>query len=520
MRSGLKTLCLATVLAGCVAITARGQEIEQAKKAVVKVTSQAEGKNRVGTGFIARLDKDAAYIVTASHVIEGDSKPKVSFYPDAETQYDATVVGTEGDLPRGLALICVRATLPPGIARLGIDASFNAQAGETMTIIGFPRLASTAWAVSPISIVGRQGTAITFTGAADEGSSGSPVIRNGWVTAIVAEKSGHFGYAVPATAVRFAIEGWGLNLLPDEGTPENGAGAQPGAGPGNEAHCGSDGRLAKTRILFVSDRDSDTSGNNSDLYLMDIDGKNVERVTPKNAISPHDPGWSRDGKSITYVLDTDVKSMGIYQTELSSGKTAELTTQMAYFSAPVWSPNGEWIAFMANPGVSTDARDVFVMPSNGTKYKRLTENPSNKVSLFWSPDGKKIGFAEDREKRYTTFLMNADGTQLKQLSSPLSDFAGSAWSPDGKRIAGDSTRDGYVAIYSMNYDGSDPVRLTDNPKGDGGPDYSPDGCMIVFTSNRAGREQIYVMKADGSNQVPLTSGRGSNNSPQWSPFLK
>lgn len=115
MRSGLKTLCLATVLAGCVAITARGQEIEQAKKAVVKVTSQAEGKNRVGTGFIARLDKDAAYIVTASHVIEGDSKPKVSFYPDAETQYDATVMGTEGDLPRGLALIRVRATLPPGL---------------------------------------------------------------------------------------------------------------------------------------------------------------------------------------------------------------------------------------------------------------------------------------------------------------------------------------------------------------------------------------------------------------------
>jgi Trypsin-like peptidase domain/WD40-like Beta Propeller Repeat len=520
MRIGLKAPCLGISLAGCLAIAVLGQEIQQAKKAVVRITSQAEGKNRVGTGFIAKLDKDAAYIVTASHVIEGDSTPKVSFYPDAETQYEATVMGTEGDLPRGLALIRVRGALPPGIGRLGIDASFSMQASEEMTIIGFPRLASTAWAVTPISIVGRQGTAVTFTGAADEGSSGSPVIRNGWVTAIVAEKSGDFGYAVPATAIRFAIEGWGLKLLPDEGTPEVGAGAQPGAEPGNEAHCGPDGRLAKTRILFVSNRDGDTSGNNSDFYLMDIDGKHVERITPKDAVSPLYPSWSRDGKSITYIVDNDAKSMGIYKTELSSGKTTALISRFAYFSIPVWSPNGEWIAFTANTGLDKEATDVFVKPSNSTKYRRLTEDKSNKVSLFWSPDGKKIGFAVDGEKSYTTFLMNADGTQLKQLSSPLTDFAGAAWSPDGKRIVGNSTRDGYLAIYSMNYDGSDPVRLTNNPKGDSDPDYSPDGCMIVFTSKRAGHEEIYVMKADGSNQVRLTSGKGSNDYPRWSPFLK
>lgn len=52
-------------------------EIEDFKKGVVKITAFVNGQPNVGTGFIVRLDKDAAYIVTAAHVIYGDSKPQV-----------------------------------------------------------------------------------------------------------------------------------------------------------------------------------------------------------------------------------------------------------------------------------------------------------------------------------------------------------------------------------------------------------------------------------------------------------
>ena len=50
-----------------------GQDIEDLKNGVVKITAHVEGQHsKVGTGFIVRLEKDAAYIVTACHVIEGD----------------------------------------------------------------------------------------------------------------------------------------------------------------------------------------------------------------------------------------------------------------------------------------------------------------------------------------------------------------------------------------------------------------------------------------------------------------
>ena len=355
-----------------------------------------------------------------------------------------------------------------------------------------------------------QGTAITFTGAADEGSSGSPVLRHGWVTALVAEKSGEFGFAVPAAAVRFAIEGWGLKLLPDEA----------GSGSTHAPLTRPDARLANTRILFMSERDSNLTGNNSDLYTMDANGKNTKRVSPAHVIDAHDAGWSRDGNSITYVVDEDVKTMGIYQTEIGSGKTTKLTKDMAYFAIPVWSPDGGRIAFLANTGIDSDDKDVFTMARNGTNLTRLTRKPSRKVSLFWSPGGNKIGFAEESRRGYKTFLMNADGTEQQQLSSPLTDFGGAAWSANGSKIVGESIHDGYPAIYTVNDDGSDPVRLTNDPQGDGSPDWSPDGTKIIFTSFRDGHAEIYEMNADGSNQVRLTSGTAPSSSPQWSPFPK
>ena len=56
-----------------------GQDIEDLKNGVVKITAHVEGQHsKVGTGFIVRLEKDAAYIVTACHVIEGDEIETVS----------------------------------------------------------------------------------------------------------------------------------------------------------------------------------------------------------------------------------------------------------------------------------------------------------------------------------------------------------------------------------------------------------------------------------------------------------
>ena len=59
----------------------RSQDVEQLQAGVVKITAKSSGGTpKLGTGFIVRLDKDAAYIVTAAHVVAGDPQPSGVFH--------------------------------------------------------------------------------------------------------------------------------------------------------------------------------------------------------------------------------------------------------------------------------------------------------------------------------------------------------------------------------------------------------------------------------------------------------
>ena len=190
------------------------QTLDNLKKAVVRISAQARGEQRkVGTGFIAKLEPDSVYLVTASHVVEGDNHPQVEFYTQPNKPVSATVVRLEGGNPKGLALLRVEREIPAGLLALDLDASHQIHGGETITLIGFPRVVGTPWAVTQGTIAGLSGRDVTFTGAADEGNSGGPLLRDGKVIGVITEVAGQFGYATPAATLAFALEGWGLGLL-------------------------------------------------------------------------------------------------------------------------------------------------------------------------------------------------------------------------------------------------------------------------------------------------------------------
>ena len=90
-----------------------------------------------------------------------------------------------------------------------------------------------------------------------------------------------------------------------------------------------------------------------------------------------------------------------------------------------------------------------------------------------------------------------DGSGVIRLTDNDASDVTPAWSPDGRRIAFASERDGNLEIYVMNADGSGVTRLTYNGANDLFPDWSPDGRRIAFHSNRDGRMDIYVMNTAG-----------------------
>ncbi len=203
-----------------------GQDIEDLKKGVVKITTQIQGQQpTVGTGFIVRLEKDAAYIVTASHVIQGDPKPQITFFPKPQQPFTAKIIGIESENPNGLASLRVSGAVPEGLVALTLDQTSPIIGGEPVMLIGFPRMLA-PWAVSTGSLSGLKGLALTFQALIEEGHSGAPLLLNGKVVGVVTDARERMGYAVPSSILDVALRGWQIR---PEGTVAQEITGQDGA---------------------------------------------------------------------------------------------------------------------------------------------------------------------------------------------------------------------------------------------------------------------------------------------------
>lgn len=186
------------------------------KSGVVRITSKAEGQQpRVGTGFVVRVDGEAAYIVTAAHVVEGDSRPRVTFYSEPQQVYTAQVIGIESDRGKGVAVIRASPPLPRGVVALSLSSGVTVSGGEEVSFIGFPRTLP-PWTVSIGSLSGWKGPDLAFQALVEEGHSGGPLIWNGEVIGVVNETRERFGYAVPASILVVALTGWRIEPKPTE----------------------------------------------------------------------------------------------------------------------------------------------------------------------------------------------------------------------------------------------------------------------------------------------------------------
>jgi Tol biopolymer transport system component len=252
------------------------------------------------------------------------------------------------------------------------------------------------------------------------------------------------------------------------------------------------------KIAFTSTRDG-----NPEIYTMEADGSNVQRLT-NNPASDSSPKWSPDGTKIAF-LGSNGFQYDIYVMNADGSNQTRLTNNLVIVEPPEWSPDGTRIVFHFQSGVGNSfTNEISVVNADGTNLTQLTNSGRNS-SPRWSPDGTRIVF--DRfGSTFEIYVMNADGSNQTQLTNSGYAFS-PRWSPDSSRITFNSTRNGInnAEIYSMNADGSNQTRLTNNSSFDASPEWSPDGTRIVFKSVRDNNINIYVMNADGTSQTRLTN---------------
>jgi Tol biopolymer transport system component len=204
--------------------------------------------------------------------------------------------------------------------------------------------------------------------------------------------------------------------------------------------------------------------------------------------------------------------------------------------APVWSPQGDRIAFgigrffqMVNgPSIA----DIAVMRADGSGVQLLTDGSANYGLPSWSPDGRRLVYRAAAGDAGGLRIVDIETHAVSVLTTGHENFPG--WSPKGDRIGFTSDRDGDYDIYTIKPDGTDVRRLTRTPGNDAHSAWSPDGEWIAFTSARGGFKDesvlhpynaqpygdLYVMRADGTDIRQLTDDQFEDGTPAWLPAMR
>ena len=176
------------------------------------------------------------------------------------------------------------------------------------------------------------------------------------------------------------------------------------------------------------------------LITMNLDGSNENLVGLH--LEDQLPTWSPDGTTIIFLS----RRRGDRASELlrvsSAGGEPQVVGHGEY---PTWGLDDQ-LAFKG--WGETPDLGLRLAPPDLTDPVELTEHETDTAPAV-SPDGKQIAFMSRRDGNWNVYIMNSDGTGLRQLTDDTAEDGLPTWSPDGEVIAFVSNRGGPWAVWAV-----------------------------------------------------------------------
>ena len=236
------------------------------------------------------------------------------------------------------------------------------------------------------------------------------------------------------------------------------------------------------------------------------------------------PALSPDGREIAFFSERNTFSINLYVADVETGRIKRELAKSGFStnfeslrfinSAGSWSPDGRLFAIAVK---RKDRDDLVLIDMKRGREARRIQIPLNGLTTpNWSPDGKQIVFTGSDGGLSDLFLVNSDGTDLRRLTNDkYADFH-PAWSPDGKTIAFSTDRGGItdfdqlrfgnmrVALYHLDTGSIEILDQMETGKNIN-PTWAPDGRSLAFVSDRTGISNIFLYDLGSKNVYQLTN---------------
>ncbi len=253
------------------------------------------------------------------------------------------------------------------------------------------------------------------------------------------------------------------------------------------------------------------------------------------ASTEHDPNakqkqtdelaFRESGETRRYSWDYD-QNYDLVAFDRDTKTTTRLTTEVGYDAEASYSPDGQWIAFASNRTGYSDSltpaqqkkfetdpaymMELYIMKSDGSSVKRLTNTPGYDGGPFFSPDGKRICWRRFSENGLTAeiFTMKVDGTDQRQLTKMNVMSWAPFYHPSGKYIVFTTNKHGFgnFELYIVDSSGNaPPIRATHTDGFDGLASFTPDGKSLTWTSTRNIKKQSQIYLGDWNHKAAIKS---------------
>jgi Tol biopolymer transport system component len=245
----------------------------------------------------------------------------------------------------------------------------------------------------------------------------------------------------------------------------------------------------------------------SSLWLMEPDGKNQRKLT--HNIACQFPSWHPDGTSIIFSGNGgDRRDLSVCSVSIDGSGLKTLFDAPGIESTPRLSPDGESVIFAAarqdggrfSPiGVT----DIMEYRFSDARIRAIHSHPAHDSGPVYSPDGERIAFTSHRNgktpeeyqevfEQYREIVRNGNNAQARKAMQLMK-----AFQDDGD-------------VYVSNRDGTHLVQLTEDHRADRAVCWSPCGNFLMFTStelNDPNTDRLFVLNANSGEPVQFTYDR-------------